>query len=394
MSKSNLPKGIVRKKNSRGEYLPGYYSNFRGPDGKKIQKKLHDDLAKSKRALALLKDEIQAFVFRKESAPTSLASIHEVIEQWFDMKYGHRPASDGSKANHASWCRILKRAIPHTKAACDIDDELCRELLQAWCQEKITVGTIFTRFNVLFRIVNWHALHNDYDPAIRSANFKLKLRDAIGSPEVRERLLQPAEFVELCGTFKPGYIDLFWFALLTGRRRSELLTLRWCELQLDHQRRCGVARTQIKSRGLNKEWQTWPVSQHAYDVLAKQIIDGDPRHGEFVWTAPLKRKCRGHDKGEWRPITSRMLQKEWELVRELCSVRNLHWHDLRHTALTYAGWEGNMRLVKEMGGHRSSAMMERYLHALPHLRAQQATEAQTMMLEHLGNVPSDAPLSH
>ncbi|MGI5844497.1 MAG: tyrosine-type recombinase/integrase [Candidatus Xenobium sp.] len=150
------------------------------------------------------------------------------------------------------------------------------------------------------------------------------------------------------------------FALATGLRQGEMLSLRREDLDL----RLGMITVRRSKHG---EQRHVPMNQSARDALAV-ILGG--HDSDWVFPAPKasKRKTVPED----QPRRGDSLYKGI-LVRacKKAGVKNLRWHDLRHTFCSRLVMLGvDLRTVQELAGHKSILMTQRYAHLSPaHQRA-------------------------
>lgn len=157
-------------------------------------------------------------------------------------------------------------------------------------------------------------------------------------PERNERhvYLTPAEVERLARSCQPAVGDFIRLAALTGLRRSELLGLRKGDVRdgcimLDARTKTGRPRA-------------IPLAPQAATIAARRIPWG------FGYAT---------------------LRTQFEAAREAMKRPDVRLHDLRHT---FASWivqeTGNMKAVRELLGHTTMAMTDRYAHLAPeHLRA-------------------------
>ncbi|MFN9215694.1 MAG: tyrosine-type recombinase/integrase [Gemmatimonadota bacterium] len=128
------------------------------------------------------------------------------------------------------------------------------------------------------------------------------------------------------------------FAMLTGFRRAEVLTLKWAEVDAE----AGVVRQRAKGLDVVR-----PVSGDALAVLA-----GVPRlvGSPYVFPAltdPLKPR---------KDVT-----RLWYAVRHAAGLDGARFHDLRHTAASRMLQAGaHLDEVGRVLGHRSARTSERY----------------------------------
>lgn len=155
-------------------------------------------------------------------------------------------------------------------------------------------------------------------------------------PERNERhvYLTPAEVERLARACPAEIGDMIRFAALTGLRRSELLRLQPGDLRdgallLDARTKSGRARIV-------------PLPPEALAIARKRL----------PWKA-----------SPWE------LRRDFEAARAAVKLPHVHFHDLRHTYASFLVQSGaNMKAVKELLGHSTMAMTDRYAHlAAPHL---------------------------
>jgi integrase len=126
--------------------------------------------------------------------------------------------------------------------------------------------------------------------------------------------------------------------LLTGCRKSEILSLRW--EWVDIERAC-LRRPDSKTGA-----KVVPLASAALELLVDL-----PYHSGFVLPAV---RGPGHYTG---------LQKDWERVRERANLPGLRIHDLRHSFASFAVADGNtLFMVGRLLGHKQVRTTEGYAH--------------------------------
>jgi integrase len=167
----------------------------------------------------------------------------------------------------------------------------------------------------------------------------------------RERFLSEAELTKLGATLAEaqrtategaGVIAAVRLLLFTGCRLSEILNLRWAEVDFeDAYLRLPEGRTKAGARNV-------PLGAPALEVL--NALD---RQGALV--LPSVR-----DAGKPLPVYT--MEGAWRRLRKAAGLDGVRLHDLRHTSGTYAGQAGaNAFLVRDLLGHRTLAMTGRYV---------------------------------
>jgi integrase len=130
------------------------------------------------------------------------------------------------------------------------------------------------------------------------------------------------------------------FAIATGMRRGEVLSLRWSHIDLEQH-------TAFLEMTKNGDSRTVPLSPSA--LLALKLLPATPgkrKGSDYVFQ-----------------ITGNALRLSWEKVKRRASVTDLRFHDLRHEAISRFFEMGlSMPEVSLISGHRDPRMLFRYTH--------------------------------
>jgi integrase len=163
----------------------------------------------------------------------------------------------------------------------------------------------------------------------------------------RERFLSEAELAKLAdalATMKaehrlsPTATAAIRLLLLSGCRKSEILSLRWEWVDLER----GVLRLPDSKTGA----KVVPLA-----VAALKLLSELPRRGHHVLPAATG---TGYFAG---------LQKDWERVRERAGLAGVRIHDLRHSFASFAVADGNsLFLIGKLLGHKQARTTEIYAH--------------------------------
>jgi integrase len=170
--------------------------------------------------------------------------------------------------------------------------------------------------------------------AINEWGIPLKAKD-----NRRERRLKDGEYERLLAaarTRQNPYIEkIVVFAIETGMRRGEILNLCWDQVDL---KRRSV--TILESK--NGHSRTIPITQLAAFTL-QSLSRGDAR----VF-----------------PTTANSLRLAWDRMLKGTGIEDLHFHDLRHEAISRFFEMGlTVPEVASISGHRDTRMLLRYAHA-------------------------------
>lgn len=159
--------------------------------------------------------------------------------------------------------------------------------------------------------------------------------------------------------------------LLTGCRRSEIVGLRWSEVDFER----GVLRLGDSKTG---------KKEVLLPTLAIELLRGATRLADspFVIWGDRWRTGRRRKPGDPEPAPQPFqgLGRSWERIRQAAGLPGLRLHDLRHSWATFAVEGGTpLYLVGKALGHRDTETTQRYAHAADHpLRRAAETTAATV----------------
>ena len=158
-------------------------------------------------------------------------------------------------------------------------------------------------------------------------------------------LFQVLQRLEQSGHVNPIHGAAIRLLLLTGARKSEIVCLKWEEIDLE-QRRIVLPPDRSKTGGKTGERRI-PLSQPAIDILACL-----PRASAFA--LPCAKGDSGHFTG---------LQKTWTFVRGQAGLDGFRIHDLRHSFASFAMANGeNIVAISRALGHADLRTTQIYLH--------------------------------
>lgn len=155
----------------------------------------------------------------------------------------------------------------------------------------------------------------------------------------RDRRLQGNEASLLLKHLSGETKSIFEFAIETGMRRSEMLSLEWCNVDFKK----SIA---ILKDTKNGESRAVPLSSKAIQVL--------------------KGLRRGIASGKVFSITKSQLRDTWEAARIATGIPDIRLHDLRHEAASRLFEKGlNVMEAASVTGHKTLSMLKRYTHLNP-----------------------------
>ncbi len=171
----------------------------------------------------------------------------------------------------------------------------------------------------------------------------------------RVRFLSDDELVALlkvCELHKDLYLAVV-LALTTGARQSEVMTLRYS--QIDFNRKV-ITLHDTK----NGDKRALPLVSSAFTLLQERAKVRSLADVRLFPPTQLAKKSDYLD-----------LRQPWEKALKAANITDFHWHDLRHTAASYLVMSGvSLVEVSKILGHRTMQMVSRYSHlSEPHIVA-------------------------
>lgn len=224
-------------------------------------------------------------------------------------------------------------------------NEITTQDISKWFAEKIAAGlapatiekirVVFSRSFELGR--QWNIPGADPNPVKNVPRRKFKnARTKYLSADDARRLLAAAE-----ESLNPQLKNIVGLLLLTGARKTELLTAQWQHLDLDR-RTWHIPTTKT---GVPRYV---PLSQAALDIITDL-----PRWDKCPWLLP-------------NPLTRKPyadLKRPWDTARDKAGLPDLHLHDLRHSAASFMINAGiDLYAVGRILGHADHQSTMRYSH--------------------------------
>jgi integrase len=177
------------------------------------------------------------------------------------------------------------------------------------------------------------------NPVLRIA--KEKVRNGI------ERWLTPEEEQRLLAASPPWLQEIIVFALHTGMRRGEILTLQWSHVDL-------ARRTLTILEQKNGARDTLPVNETAMEILQARAA-ARTSHAAFVFV-----------NGADHLRNARNLLRAFYPAMRKAGITRFHFHDLRHTFATRLIQAGvDVYTVQKLGRWKTISMVLRYAHHQP-----------------------------
>jgi integrase len=141
--------------------------------------------------------------------------------------------------------------------------------------------------------------------------------------------------------------EIIVFALNTGLRQGELLSLEWNRVNL-------FRKTILIQKTKNGKPKTLPLNKVALDVLNRRLKVKSIKN-DFVFFNRNGQK-----------IPNSNLRLSFHRVMRKVGIKDFRWHDLRHTFATrLAQADVDLYKISKLLGHKDIKMTQRYSHHCP-----------------------------
>lgn len=265
----------------------------------------------------------QAIVrYRKEVLPSKTKDGHNVarhLDRW-EKELGH-----------------LKLSRLNQSTIAEVRDRMLNENIHP---EKLRSTSTVSRYLASFSHVlstatrEWQWLHEN--PCLKVRKPK--------APPGRIRYLSREELARLAEACKksqnPDLYLIFLIAVTTGARKSEILWLKGCDVDLEN-------RLFLLSDTKNSESRTLPISEQVFELIKNRLRTRDG----FLFPSP---------ENSGQPIC---IRSAWEKAVQRAALQDFRFHDVRHTTASYLTMGGSStREVAEILGHKSLQTTKRYSH--------------------------------
>jgi integrase len=327
-----MPRGKVRDRDGVFVRQGSFYISF--IDGRRRQRKLKGAYtltqARALRAAERQKvEKAQTFGY----APPTKETFAEIVPRYLNHQE--------SRLSPAAYRRSQGIIETHLKSG--FGQRRLAEIRRVDVQKYITgrsayvaPGSVIKELNTLKHVLNL-AVEWELIPLNPCARIKLPR-----VPAGRVRYLQPTELravLEACPLWLRPIVALLVF---TGMRRSELLGLRW----LDVDRRGGrILLPQTKNGDGRTVW---------LNMLACQVLDSVSRNG----ARPTDRV--------FSDVRPENVSLAFLRACRKIGIADFRLHDLRHTAASWLRMQGaDIHTVAQLLGHKDLRMAARYQHLSP-----------------------------
>ncbi len=242
------------------------------------------------------------------------------------------------------------------------------------------------------RTVRYHhaVIHKALETALKAGQVSRNVADAVNVPRIKQAEMQTWSESELNQFLEAArnsqYYELFYLALFTGMRRSELLAQRWQNIDLIygqvsvnrslHQLKDGsFVFTQPKSTHSRR---TIALSPSAIKVL-RDYYEKQQMDATMLGTTLTDDSLVFNTLG--KPLRPNTITYAWVRIATQAGVKRIRFHDARHTHASLMLKQGiHPKIVQERLGHASIQMtLDTYSHVAPGLQEAAAISFDTLV---------------
>jgi integrase len=326
-----MAKGIYKQKDS-----DFYWIRYAGPDGRMIRESTKT--SNFKEAQAKLENQRKAIRDGKEPEP-----IRKIPHYTFSQL----------AAEYAKWCekqRSFNSKKYFIKQLTDIFgnlqlNKLSVMLIEQFQSDVLNSGKKPATANRLIATLK-HCIHKGQQWEMITEETLKRVRQVKFLPENNRRLryLSKDECRTLLDNCNGHLKAIVTFALNTGCRRGEILSLKWDNVDVKH----GFIRLDITKNG---ERRDIPIS----DDL-RPLLQGLTRRLDIPYVF--------YDNATGKPFQD--VKRSFGTALRRAGITDFHFHDLRHTFASHLVMAGvDITTVSKLIGHKSLTMTLRYAHLAP-----------------------------
>ena len=321
-------------------------------EGRRIWKTVGDaagmDLEEARRQAA----ELLAAIRRDETPALAEDRLFEIVAEEVFARYGRHWKPGTMKVNR----KYLRSTILPRFRGRNIAD-ITKQDVQRWFASLRATPVAADRSAPILSVIMRQSEIYGYrpegsNPCTGIRRYRRKGRERfLSEPELR-RLAQVLASHDALYPLHTAFIRLL---LLTGCRKSEILTLQWSDY------REGRLFLRDGKTGPRTVWLSWP---------ARAVLDGLPRKGRWVFPSPQRQG----------PVSVSVFETFWRRVREEADIADVRLHDCRHTYASIAITQGeSVTTTARLLGHNDPHTTLKYTHLSDH-SAREATDALAAIL--------------
>lgn len=345
-----------------------WYGSYTTPGGKRIKESLGTEDRKQAQELH---DRRKAELWRIERlGDFPDVTFEEACLRWLEEK-AHKKSLDADKGRIGFWLMhfegVLLKDISEAKIYAAVSRMTNRKAKERWEQRAVSMakkGLDIGEYKPAAVSTSTKAKHLALMKALMRAAERewkwIEKSPVIKVPQERNkrvRWLEPAEAKRLIEECPEPLKSTVEFALATGLRRSNIVDLKWQQIDLQRKVAWIYPEESKSGRAIGVA-----LNEMAEAVLRRQI--GRHHNWVFVHTESVKR----NDGTTTASIRKMRVDSNtaWRAALKRAGIEDFRFHDLRHTWASWLIQAGvPLSALQEMGGWESIEMVQRYAHLAP-----------------------------
>ncbi|MBN1088076.1 site-specific integrase [Pantoea sp. 1B4] len=345
-----------------------WYGSYTTPGGKRIKESLGTEDRKQAQELH---DRRKAELWRIERlGDFPDVTFEEACLRWLEEK-AHKKSLDADKGRIGFWLMhfegVLLKDISEAKIYAAVSRMTNRKAKERWEQRAVSMakkGLDIGEYKPAAVSTSTKAKHLALMKALMRAAERewkwIEKSPVIKVPQERNkrvRWLEPAEAKRLIDECPEPLKSTVEFALATGLRRSNIVDLKWQQIDLQRKVAWIYPEESKSGRAIGVA-----LNEMAESVLRRQI--GRHHNWVFVHTESVKR----NDGTTTASVRKMRVDSNtaWRAALKRAGIEDFRFHDLRHTWASWLIQAGvPLSALQEMGGWESIEMVQRYAHLAP-----------------------------
>lgn len=286
----------------------------------------------------------------------TIPTLKELAEQYM-TEHAPRKKASSQKEDQRLWEQHILPTLGSLKIS-SLDRSDIAKLHHALSRLPTTANRVLSLLSKALNLAElWGYRPNHSNPCLHIKKYGEQKRERFLSQEEINKLMQALEEEEQ-NSQNLWAIHAIRLLLITGCRLNEILTLKWEEVDVDHQ----CLRLSDSKTGKKLVYVS---------TAALELFKSIPRTESNPYVI-----CGAKDKAHLIN-----LQKPWRRIRAKVGLQDVRLHDLRHTFASIAASKGlSLPIIGALLGHKQTQTTARYAHLIgqPLLEASEKISGEIM----------------
>ncbi|MWB79376.1 tyrosine-type recombinase/integrase [Pseudooceanicola sp. 216_PA32_1] len=248
-------------------------------------------------------------------------------------------------SSQAEYRRILERYVFPALGAERITS-IARDEIEALKRSMAHTPKQANRMLAITRKMYNHAIQNNHasvavNPVQFVKGFKEEPRERFLTKSEQERVIEAISELRETNPENTSSYDAIVFLFLTGRRRSEVLQLKWSDVDFER----GVIFYRKTKTDPQKSLMSADMRTFLLDIR-------ETASSEYVFPGRVKDK----------PLTDP--KRSWKAIQKLAGLEGVRLHDIRHTIVSEVTANSSLQNAALVAGHKSLQSTMRYVHGI------------------------------